>query len=324
MNARVTTALVVLAMGALPASASAEPIHVVGKGETLTSIAATDGLSVSALAAANGLSTDAELIRGQIIHIPPRTAQTEGTSSSGSTTSTTTASTNDATTVATNGRAYVVRWGDTLTAIAARYGTTVSELASLNGLRVNGILREGSLLHLPSSTSATSGTEYVSDSSSRATNGGSTSTTSTSSASQSAGPYPTQQRVDSSEIAAIAEADGVPVALAQAIGWQESGWNNAAVSRIGAVGVMQIVPSTWTWIDDYLTPNDKLAPASATENVRAGVLLLHDLLSLTGNNYAETAAGYYQGLSSVEAHGMYASTKRYVADVLALVQRFGG
>ena len=35
------------------------------------------------------------------------------------------------------------------------------------------------------------------------------------------------------------------------------------------------------------------------------------------------AAGYFQGLASVKRFGMYASTRHYVADVLALAQRFG-
>jgi hypothetical protein len=36
------------------------------------------------------------------------------------------------------------------------------------------------------------------------------------------------------------------------------------------------------------------------------------------------AAGYYQGLSSVQQHGMYSDTQQYVRSVSALEQRFGG
>ena len=45
---------------------------------------------------------------------------------------------------------------------------------------------------------------------------------------------------------------------------------------------------------------------------------------VTGDDYAMAVAGYYQGLASVKAHGMYPDTRQYVADVLALQQRFGG
>ena len=54
--------------------------------------------------------------------------------------------------------------------------------------------------------------------------------------------------------------NGVPAALAEAIAWQESGWNNDEVSGVGAVGVMQIVPTTWTWIDQL---PDAQRPAGA-------------------------------------------------------------
>jgi soluble lytic murein transglycosylase-like protein len=130
--------------------------------------------------------------------------------------------------------------------------------------------------------------------------------------------------VSAGEIASIADADGVPPGLAEGVAWQESGWNNDVVSGIGAVGVMQIVPSTWAWINQYLTPSEPLQPASAAENVRAGVLLLHDLLVVTDDNEPLAVASYYQGLASVRAHGMYRDTKQYVADVLALAGRFGG
>jgi len=115
----------------------------------------------------------------------------------------------------------------------------VEALAALNGVSPDGILISGTALALPepgtgtsTATSASSGTgatQYVSDSSDTSSSGG---------------PYPTDEAVSGSEIASIADANGVPASLAQAIGWQESGWNNAEVSSVGAVGVMQIVPGT--------------------------------------------------------------------------------
>ena len=111
--------------------------------------------------------------------------------------------------------------------------------------------------------------------------------------------------------------------LAEAIGYQESGFNNNEVSSTGATGVMQIEPGTWNYIQSNLG-GPTLAPGSATDNVRGGVLLLHSLLDQTGGDPALAAAGYYQGLASVQAHGMYADTQRYVNNVMALRQRFGG
>ena len=68
--------LAVLVMCVLPASAAADYSHVVQRGETLTSVAAVDGLSIEAIAQANGISPQAELVAGQILLIPPQTAET--------------------------------------------------------------------------------------------------------------------------------------------------------------------------------------------------------------------------------------------------------
>ncbi len=42
---------------------------------------------------------------------------------------------------------------------------------------------------------------------------------------------------------------------------------------------------------------------------------------MTGGNESLAAAGYFQGLSSVKARGMYTATRQYVADVMALTGR---
>jgi len=89
--------------------------------------------------------------------------------------------------------------------------------------------------------------------------------------------------------------------------------------------VMQILPGTWDWIQRTLAAGGPpLAPASAADNVRGGVLMLRSLLNSTGGDPALAAAGYYQGLPSVQRDGMYASTQQYVNSVLALRSRFGG
>ena len=394
-------AVVAGAMLCVPATASAYFVHVISKGESLSSIAAQDGLSVGALAAANGLSPDTQLLAGSTIQIPPQgvSAVTPSTAASGSSSSgdgdldadeagsgtTVPASTS------TSG-SYVVQPGDTLSAIAARSGVSVDSLAAANGLNPDAFLLVGTVLHL-SGSSASSGTVVpISDTTSSggagsyvvqagdtlsaiaaragesvdalaAANGlnpnkflitgtvlrvpsgsgsGSTvdvsmSTSSNSSAatSQPVGtpaqgtptdpPYPTPERVTASEVGSVAAANGVPASLAAAIAWQESGFNNDLVSSADARGVMQILPGTWAWIQHSLdTGGPPLAPASAADNVRGGVLLLHSLLQSTGGDPAMAAAGYYQGLPSVLQHGVYPSTQNYVNDVLSLERQFGG
>src|SRR5581483_3609125 len=143
-------------------------------------------------------------------------------------------------------------------------------------------------------------------------------------ASSGGGAQPTAQMVSSSEVGSIAAAEGVPASLAEAVGYQESGFNNGMVSNTGAVGVMQIMPSTWSWIGRHLAGPPPLQTSSASDNIRAGSLLLHSLLADTGGNEPMAIAGYYQGLQSVRAHGMYPDTQAYVNNVMALRQRFGG
>ena len=395
-----------------PATAAADFVHVVAPGETLSSIAAADGLSVAQLAAANGLSTTAQLITGSTVQIPPQsssagTPAAAATSSPAAATSSPAAATGSAEATGATGDGdndsddvgasassatapasstaspggYVVQPGDTLSGIAAHAGLSPASLAAANGLDPNGILVSGTVLRLSSGagTAATAGTavpvstttsssSYVvqpgdtlsgiaaraglSPSSLAAANGLSVNgvlvsgaalrlsgspapATSSASVTQPVGtlaqgsptdpPYPTPERVTAPQVGSIAAANGVPAALADAIGWQESGFNNDLVSSADARGVMQILPGTWQWIQNSLdTGGPPLAPASAADNVRGGVLMLHSLLGATGGDHALAAAGYYQGLPSVQQNGLYPSTQQYVNDVLSLERQFGG
>ncbi len=120
-------------------------------------------------------------------------------------------------------------------------------------------------------------------------------------------------------VAATARANGVDPALAQAISFQESGFNMRAVSPANAVGAMQVIPSSGVWASelagrrlDLLDPHD---------NALAGVLILKANLRAAGDQGTAIAA-YYQGLRSVRTNGMYADTRRYVANVQTLAARY--
>jgi LysM repeat protein len=382
--------LIAVAAGAMlgvPATASAYFVHVIARGESLSSIAAQDGLSVDSLATANGLSPDTQLLAGSTVQIPPQGSGViaPAQSESGSTASVSTGTAVPAST-STSG-AYVVQPGDTLSAIAARAGVSVSSLAAANGLNPNAFLLIGTVLHLSGSSASTGTMVPVSETTSTTTSSGGASyvvqagdtlsaiaarsgvsvhslaaangldpnrylvtgtvlrlsgnsgsaveASSSAATSQPVGapaegtptdpPYPTPERVTSSEVGSVASANGVPASLAAAIAWQESGFNNDLVSSADARGVMQILPGTWDWIQHTLdTGGPPLAPASAADKVRGGVLLLHSLLDSTGGDPAMAAAGYYQGLPSVQQHGVYPSTQNYVNNVLALERQFGG
>lgn len=257
---------------------------------------------------------------------------------------------------------HVVTPGESLTSIAATDGLSITALAQANGLSPTAQLLIGQIVQIPPQQSPVAGTSNAAvttpvvqttssvarqqppeagdgdgDADDPAPQPTQTRQTTTSSApATSSSPAPAQPpapsqsqptspvRVSGALIAQIASRYGVPAPFAEAIAWQESGWNNAVVSSAGARGVMQIIPGTWSWINTFLTPSAPLQPNSAADNVRAGVLLLHSLLLATGGSETQAAAAYYQGLTSVQSFGMFPGTRQYVADVLALTHRFGG
>jgi LysM repeat protein len=365
--------LVIAAAAWAPATASAAFQHVIAKGETLSSVAAADGLSVSQLAAANGMSPDSQLVRGSLLAIPPQGAAAGESAASSSAAGSTSAT--QAPVASTGAGAYEVQRGDTLSAIASRLGVSVDALAAANGLDPSHLLIAGTTLHPVGSSGSGSGSTatpavssasgsfvvqrgetlsaiasrlgvsvdalaaangldpsglLISGTSLHAVGGGSSSaapaTTEMVSTSPSSGggAEPTAEMVSPATVGSIAATEGVPASLAEAVGDQESGFNNGMVSHTGAVGVMQIMPSTWSWIGEHLAGPPPLSTTSASDNIRAGSLLLHSLLSDTGGNAEMAIAGYYQGLGSVQAHGMYSDTRAYVNNVMALQQRFGG
>lgn len=329
-----------LAAGAFAGPARAYPVHVVTPGETLSGIAAANGMQVARLAAANGLAWNAVVIAGQSLQVPPRdglytatTGQTMGyatSSSAQSRTATTTAAATSTQTVQTqpavqrststgSGASHYVSSGETLAIIAARLGTTVAALAAANGIANPNYIVAGSTLRAPGTTAAPApamvNAAYRPAAASTGPEGAPAAT--------GTGAGTTSERLDGSTIGSIAAQQGISPNLAKAIAWQESGWNNALTSSAGARGIMQVMPGTWDWINSSLA-RPPLNRYSAHDNVRAGSLLLRQLMRETGGNEAMAIAGYYQGLGSVRQRGLYDDTKQYVSNVLSLKGRFGG
>ncbi|MEV7972028.1 LysM peptidoglycan-binding domain-containing protein, partial [Cellulomonas sp. NPDC089187] len=100
---------------ATAAPASTGGSHTVTQGETVSAIAARYGTSVSAIVSANGLNAQAFIRAGQTLTIPG------GSTTSAATTTAAPAST---------GGSHTVTQGETVSAIAARYGTSVSAIVS--------------------------------------------------------------------------------------------------------------------------------------------------------------------------------------------------
>jgi LysM repeat protein len=189
---------------------------------------------------------------------------------------------------------YVVRPGDSLTAIAHAHKTSLSKLAHLNHLNPARPLLIGTKLRLPSAVRAA--------------------TTSTAAVAAS-----NADEVRSS-IERWAAYYGVDVHLARALAWMESGYNNAMVSSVGAQGVMQIMPSTWSYVEDSLIGHS-VSDHGADGNVHIGMAYLSHLLRAFGGDEHLALAGWYQGERSTKANGPLEVSRAFAADVLALKQR---
>jgi len=291
--------------------------HVVGPGDTLWSIAAAHNLTTRTVAAYNGLSPDAAVVLGSTVKVPSVTEgaaalQAAGVAPAVAGTTSTTGTPGTTTTSAGGAPAalgsYKVRPGDTLSQLAATARVSASAIATMNGLSVHGPLVAGTVIKLPSGSPAPARAALPAPAKTIV---------------PQAAPTPTRTRLDAGTVQQVAAHHGVPPSLAAAIGWQESGFNNAMVSGANARGVMQVMPGTWSWVQDNLAARP-LDPNSAVDNVHAGVLYLRQLLNQTGGDESAAIAAYYQGLASVRDRGLFDDTKRYVANVQALRGRFGG
>lgn len=115
--------------------------YTVKSGDTLSAIASRYGMTVNALVALNGIQNANLIYPGQVLRVAD--------SGAGSTV------TKKATTpiTSTGTQAYTVRYGDTLSGIASRYGTSTSTLASINGISNPNWIYPGQVLKLSGGSS---------------------------------------------------------------------------------------------------------------------------------------------------------------------------
>ena len=113
----------------------------------------------------------------------------------------------------------------------------------------------------------------------------------------------------------------MPVAFALAVAWQESGWRAGAVSRAGAVGVMQLTPATADWVASTMLGHRGRPVRRPLQRARRRPLLRHYLDRYHGDR-ALALAAYYQGQTAADRHGMYRMTRPYIASILALESLF--
>jgi hypothetical protein len=200
-------------------------------------------------------------------------------------------------------RTHVVQPGETATEIAVRHHAWTAELISHNHLGPSATLVAGQRIEVPVVRSAVPDGRRTR----RPRGAGGAAPTA----------EPGRTRVHD-RIEQVSRRRGVDPELALAVSWQEAGWQMHHVSDAGAIGAMQVLPSTAAWMEWYVAR--PLRPRRLHDNAVAGVTLLRVLGDRTRSRRHRIGA-YYQGLGAVEDHGLYAETRDYVDNVLAIKRR---
>ena len=128
--------VVILALVMVVSTAFADTSYTVQPGDTLYAIAARFGTTVQEIVAANNISNPNIIHVGQVLTIPgeggePGPTATPPPPGGG------------------GGGTYTVSPGDTLSAIARRFGTSWQEIAALNGISNPNIIHVGQVLQIP-------------------------------------------------------------------------------------------------------------------------------------------------------------------------------
>lgn len=191
---------------------------------------------------------------------------------------------------------YVVRTGDTISSVATMHAVAADALEQANDLTSSSSLEPGTQLTVPLP--------------------------------EPSGSYP-QGLEGNDELLALrptfekwaAEYD-VPAVLLQADLWQESAWDNDAVSSDGAVGIGQLLPSTSQYINDTLLDGADLDPTDPSDNIQLSAAYFQYLLEGSDGSWAEALASYFAGPTSAQNSAWDAATVAYVTKGMGYLADF--
>jgi len=157
---------------------------------------------------------------------------------------------------------------------------------------------------------------FVNGDSPKRKSGGTISSTPASGSGESAPASPSQTATASGDhldqiVQEAAERHNLDPALVKAVISTESGWNPSAISRKGAVGLMQLIPET----AERFGVGNAFDPA---QNVEGGTTYLKELLDRYNGDLTKSLAAYNAGEHAVDQSGgipAYPETQRYVQKV---------
>ncbi|HET7513777.1 MAG TPA: LysM peptidoglycan-binding domain-containing protein [Gaiella sp.] len=321
---------------ATTAPARAALVHRVRPGEGFAVIARRYGVKPASLARANGLSLESTIVPGQRLRVPGRSAPVLQAPRRRATPAPT--------------LVHTVQPGEGFIAIAQRYGIRPSVLATANGLSLTSVIAPGQRLRIPgrrvtvapvrTSASPAPGLRHtvaagesffsisqryhVSPWRLARVNGMSLMATIVpgqrlvlpAGARLAAAGAPVDRDAVRSSLDKWSGVYGVDPKLTRALAWMESGFQEDVTSSAGAIGVMQLLPETWDWVDTILLRQP--TPRTYDGNVRAGVRYLRWQLDQFGGDVKLALAGYYQGARAVRERGLFDDTKQYVSVILQL------
>ncbi len=285
--------------------------YVVRKGQTLSQVAALHGTTVAQIAATNGITNIHYIRAGQKLSIGD---PGQGEAGQVSPLNTVPIAASLPAPPAPSPSApsaemlgvHSVASGETLSAIAKRFGTTLSRLAEVNAIVDVNKVRIGTRLMVPLPA-----------------------------------PPPPPPPVPILDMARIPErlkaspermamattferwanTYGVPVALVMGVAWVESGWQNHVISSAGAVGIGQIMPNTAKWLSERVI-KEPLDSSNPDHNIQMTARYIRWLLDRTSGDVSQALGGYYQGLSSIQKSGLYPVSQTYISTVLAATETY--
>lgn len=117
----------------------------------------------------------------------------------------------------------------------------------------------------------------------------------------------------------------LPADLVLAQAWAESSWRVDAVSRIGAMGILQLTADTVDFVSKNLLHLDHdLDVHDPAANARMAGVYLNHLLEHTDGDLRQALMAYNQGLRALYRDGPDADAVLYADTVLALRPTFAG
>jgi LysM repeat protein len=271
---------------AKPAAKPAAATHTVKSGDTLSGIAAKHGVRLASVLAANNMNLRTIIYPGQKIKLAataaPKPAAKPAPKPAAKPAPKPAAKPPAA-------KTYVVKAGDTLSRIASSHGVSLSSLLAANGMNLKTIIYPGQKIAITGKTATPAPAPAPSSTSS---------------------PSVAQLKT---MVADTARRMGVEPSLALAFALQESSFRQNVTSSAGAIGTMQVMPTSGEWASQLV--GRQLNLRNTQDNITAGVAIISALLS-TSPSKEIAIASYYQGQYSVTSRGMYDDTKAYVTSVL--------